>query len=139
MESKPMYRRTLFVVPVVALLCAGVWLAFFRDSTPTLTTDGAKEKAAAFLDEVRAGRVDDAWAATSADFKSMYGRDRFRQYVKSKPILKTPAEFDTCEFKTDSELRTAECLFRPAGGKGAIKVVLNVDQGAWKVGRLSVE
>jgi hypothetical protein len=139
MEGKPIYRRPLVVVPVVAVVCGVIWFAFVRDRTPAITPDGAKEQAAAFLGEVRAGRVDDAWAGTSADFKSMYGRDRFRQFVKSKPVLKAPAEFEACEFKTDGDLRTAECAFRPAGGKGSIKVVLNVDQGAWKVGRLSVE
>jgi hypothetical protein len=104
-----------------------------------LSADLAQGIAAGFLAELRAGKVDHAWADTSADFKSMYGRERFRAYVRSKPVLKTPAEFIGCVFKVEGDLQTAECTFRPSGGKGTIKVVLNPDQGRWKVGRLAVE
>jgi hypothetical protein len=139
MEGKPIDLRPLVVVAILGVLAGVFWFAYLRDRTPAITPDEAKEKAATFLDEIRAGRVDNAWAGTSADFKSMYGRERFRQYVKSKPVLKRPAEFEACEFKTEGDLRTAECTFRSSSGKGSIKVVLNVDEGVWKVGRLSVE
>jgi len=139
MGGKPVYRRPLVMAAAVLVLAGVVWLLFLRDGTPALSPDEARQKATAFLDDVRAGRADDAWAGTSADFKSMYGRERFRQFVKSKPVLKGPAEFQACEFKTNGDLRVAECTFRPAHGRGSITVVLNVDQGVWKVGRLDVE
>jgi hypothetical protein len=138
MDDTPVYRRLIVIAPLVAVIGAGVWLTFLRDRSPPLSPAGAQEKAEAFLEAVRAGRADDAWAGTAADFKSMYGRDRFRQYVRSKPVLKTPATFEGCEFKTNGSLRMAECTFRPAGGKGTITVVLSIDQDSWKVGRLSV-
>lgn len=139
MDDTPVYRRLIVIALVMAVIGAGVWFALLRDGAPTLTPDGAQEKAEAFLEAVRGGRADDAWAGTAADFKSMYGRDRFRQYVRSKPVLKTPATFEACDFKTNGSLRMAECTFRPAAGKGAITVVLSIDQDSWKVGRLSVE
>ncbi len=139
MGGQPVYLRPLVVAAVVAVLAGVVWLLFLRDPSPPLTPDEARQKATRFLDDLRAGRADDAWAGTSADFKSMYGRERFRQFVRSKPVLKVPAEFQACEFKTNGDLRVAECTFRPTHGKGSITVVLNVDQGVWKVGRLDVE
>lgn len=139
MDDTPVYRRLIVIAPLVAVIGAGVWFTFLRDRSPTLTSEGAHGKAEAFLEGVRGGQVDDAWAGTAADFKSMCGRDRFRQYVSSKPVLKTPVTFEACEFKTNGSLRLAECTFQPAGGKEAITVVLSIDQDSWKVGRLSVE
>jgi hypothetical protein len=139
MDDTPVYRRLIVITPLEAVVGAGIWFTFLRDRSPPLTPDGAQEKAEAFLEAVRVGRADDAWDETAADFKSMYGLDRFRQYVRSNPVLKSPATFDTCEFKTNGSLRMAECTFRPAGGKEAITVVLSIDHDSWKVGRLSVE
>jgi hypothetical protein len=139
LNGKPFYRRPLFVVPALLVLGLIVWFLFFRDSVPRLSEDGARDKAVQFLDQIRGGQIDTAWEETSTDFKSMYGRDRFREYVRSKPVLKSPAEFAKCDFKSEGSLRLAECLFRPAGGKGSITVVLHPDQKTWRVGRLSVE
>lgn len=139
MEDIPFYRRPVVIVPVLlTLVGVGVWFVFFRDRVPNLSSEGAKDMAERFLTEVRTGRVDAAWETTSSDFKSMYGRDRFRGYVRSKPMLKSTAEFEKCEFKSEGPLRLAECTFR-LGGKSTITIVLHPDQGNWKVGRFNVE
>lgn len=139
MRESAWYRRPVVVAPVVLALAACGWALWGRDGTPSLSDAGARGIATAFLSDVRAGKVDDAWGTTSADFKSMYGRDRFRGYARSKPLLKAPAECESCEFRTEGELRIAECTFRPSSGKGVVKVVLHPHQGQWKVGRLVVE
>lgn len=140
MANSILQRRSVVVVVavLVAVSVSGLFL-FARYRIPGLSEEEARAMAAGFLAEIRAGRVDAAWSATAPDFKSMYGRDRFRTYVKSKPVLKTSTEFERCDFKVDGDLRLAECTFRPVGGKGIIKVVLSPDQRVWKVGRLAVE
>ena len=126
----------------VALLAAGLglvgWLFYPGAGAPELSEAGARERAEAFLAEVRAGRADAAWAGTSSEFKSMQGRDSFRAFVRSKPALKAPAEFGACTFKPLGDLSVAECTFRPASGQGTITVVLHPDGAEWKVGRLGV-
>ena len=138
------YRRPVVAGPVavavaVVLAAAAAWFLFVRDPTPAISDDGAQQIAAGFLADIRAGKADDAWANTSTDFKSMSGREVFRRYAKSKPVMKEPAEFVGCTFKTEGQLRLAECTFRPAGGKGTITVVLHPEGGSWKVGKLTAE
>jgi len=140
MQGKLTDPRLLLALSAVLLLgMLVVWYLFIHDPTPTIMPDEAREKAATFLELIRTGRVDEAWAATSTDFKSMFGRERFRQFVRNQPVLRMAVEFESCEFPRQAQLRVVECTFRPVGGKGTIKVVLNVDQGTWKVGRLNVE
>ena len=49
--------------------------------------------AARFLDELRAGRLEPAWQGTSTEFKSLMGLENLRDYVKTHPALKAPAEY----------------------------------------------
>jgi hypothetical protein len=139
-EETPLYRRPIVLVPagvIVAVLV--VWLLFIRGGPPSLSSAQAQEMAAGFLAQVRSGKADDAWKETSSDFKSMWGQARFRTFVKSKPVLAAQVEFEACEFKTEGNLKVAECRFRPSTGKGPITVTLQPDQGRWRVGRLAVE
>src|SRR5262249_28252489 len=46
-----------------------------------------------FLDEIRQGRVDAAWESTTAEFKSMTGKEDFKKFVNEQPALKEPLEF----------------------------------------------
>jgi hypothetical protein len=139
MEENPLYRRPIIIVPVLLLLCGAVWFFFVRDRTPRLKADGAKQQATTFLEQIRSGQIDEAWAATSADFKSMYGRDRFHQYVKAHPVLKVEMEFVNCQFVTEGELRLAKCQFKPLGATGQIEVVLHPETDRWRIGRLSID
>ncbi|MCS6864587.1 MAG: hypothetical protein RMJ56_15695 [Gemmataceae bacterium] len=134
-------RIRYLVIGLAAVVVGGVvigWLVT-RNPIPELAPAAAQQKAQEFLDALRSGRIDEAWAGTSTDFKSMYGRERFRQFVKSKPVLASPVEFVSCEQKMDNPLPLLECHFRPARGSGRIVVVLQFDQTEWKIGRLSVE
>jgi hypothetical protein len=125
---------------VILLLAAGVgaWFAL-SGGPPRLEDDAARKIAEAFLDEVRAGKPDAAWAATTAEFKSIQGKDTFRAFVKAKPALKGPAAFDGCQKTQANGLTLAVCTFKPAKGPGAVKVTLAPEQGQWKVERLAVE
>lgn len=111
------------------------WWAFGRGGVPPLADDAARTIADAFLADVRGGKADAAWAGTSAEFKSLMGRDAFRAFVKSKKALKAPAEFERSERVERDGLHLVECHYRTQGG-GAVKVILAPEAGAWKVERL---
>ncbi len=105
--------------------------------------DGAAGAAGAFLGELRAGRVEPAWEATSAEFKSLMGRDALRELVKKNSALRAPAEFAESR---PSGVGLTECVFRGtnAGPKKkpaavTIRVVLSPAAGGWAVEKLAVE
>jgi hypothetical protein len=83
--------------------------------------------AAAFLAEVRAGKVDQAWDGTGTEFKSFMGKDQFRQFVKKHAALKTQATAG----ETTAQGALRECVFIC----GSLKVIVIVGNsgGQWKV------
>ncbi|MCI0456744.1 MAG: DUF4019 domain-containing protein [Gemmataceae bacterium] len=138
---EPGNRHLLLVAGAAVVLgMAGLgWFVLVRNRPPGLTAEEGRDIAMAFLATIRTGRVDDAWSRTSAEFKSAMGRDRFRALVRSKPVLKSAANFQACDIKSTNVPPVAECTFRTASGGVVIRVVLSPEQGKWKVGRLAVE
>jgi hypothetical protein len=103
--------------------------------------DASRATAARFLDEIRAGRVSEAWESTSTEFKSLLGREGLEGYVRTHPALKEkePADFISFNTAERSGLPLGECTFRSASRKSAVKVLLARENGAWKVERLTVD
>jgi hypothetical protein len=118
--------------------------------------EDGRAAAAAFLDDLRAGRIEPAWQGTSVEFKSLMGLDSLRDYVRQHPALTAPAEFVAIASVESRHLTLAECTFRatpPAPAKGSrsrarartpagpatITVLISEDRDGWKVERLAVE
>jgi hypothetical protein len=104
--------------------------------------EGGREAAVQFLDDLRAGRVEPAWQATSTEFKSLMGHESLRDYVKAHPALKGPAEYAESR---PIEGALTECRFRATTktkGKSVpatIKVLVGPTGEGWRVEKLSVE
>ncbi len=92
---------------------------------------------AAFLDQIREGRVDEAWGGTTSEFKSMLGLEGLRAYVAKHPELASPAEFEGLEEIEQNDLTLAKCRFRAAASGEPITVLLAREAGEWKVERLT--
>jgi hypothetical protein len=109
----------------LAALAAMVW--WFLPGGVTTPTDDPGGVAAAFLAEVRAGKVDQAWDGTGTEFKSFMGKDQFRQFVKKHAALKTQATAG----ETTAQGALRECVFIC----GSLKVIVIVGNsgGQWKV------
>lgn len=101
--------------------------------------DDGRAVAATFLDQIRAGQVDQAWAGTTPEFKSMLGLEGFRSYVRKNPESKAPAEFVACVPKPANGLDLAESSFRSTKSAKTLKVLLGKDAGTWKVERFAIE
>ncbi|MDG3007506.1 hypothetical protein [Paludisphaera mucosa] len=71
----------------------------------------------------------------------MLGRDGLVGYVKAHKSLKekAPAEFVSFNVAEREGLPLAECLFRTADQRAAVKVLLAREGGAWKVERLTAD
>jgi hypothetical protein len=130
--------RSRFAFLLVALLGPAAWPGC---SSSTPDPDASRSTAAKFLDEIRAGKVSNAWEGTTTEFKSLLGREGLEGYVRAHPALKEkePADFVSFNTAERNGLPLGECAFRSASRKSSIKVLLAREDGAWKVERLTVD
>jgi hypothetical protein len=129
---------------VLVLVCSGALAALVYWGFRSFTTDipAAQEVADRFLDHVRAGKLDDAYALTSSDFRAEYDRERFAEFIK---------KFDTFGRHT-SRTQQGFRLFHDGNGKHVfIQTTLNAPnnamtctlvliekEGVWKVDKITV-
>jgi len=127
------------VCPALAVLLAVA--AGCGASTPDDTA--ARTVIEQFHEQIRTGDVDAAWESTTADFKSDEGRDAFKRFVKSRPVLSQPLEFAELKQVEVNGLTRWESTLRPAAGQesspAVVKTMIAEEAGEWKVERLLVE
>lgn len=106
----------------------------------SLPDDQGRSIAEGFLAAIRAGKTDEAWQGTTAEFKSLMGRESFLNYVKKQPSLKSEATFQAAKPMENGKMKLVECIFGAEKPKPAvIKVILAAGMEKWQVERLSVE
>lgn len=127
-QAKPIVLVAIFFV------CAGsaVWL-WTRPASQPSPSEG-QAVAEAFLKELREGRPEVAWEATTAEFKSARGKERFVREVKPDKSLREPHEFVAVQTVKVQDQDRSEFTFRSAAGQ-TIRLVVGRDGGAWKVDR----
>ena len=139
-------RRQILTWLVIPTLAAG--LACGKTSPAQI--DGGRGVASAFLDELRAGRIDPAWQTTTVEFRSLMGSDSLRDYVRTHPALKGTAEFQESQPRADSAGRLIDYKFQATPpktstrsktplGPATVRVMLNFGTNPPQVERLSVE
>lgn len=98
-----------------------------------------------FLDDLRAGKLEPAWQGSSTEFKSLMGVENLRDYVKTHPALKAPAEYAESRTIDRDGLSMVEHIFhattqvRRKPVSATIKVLLAAGDDGWKVEHLAVE
>ena len=127
------------VCPALAVLLA--FAAGCGSSTPD--DSAARTVIEKFHEQIRSGEVDAAWESTTADFKSDEGRDAFRRFVKSRPVLGKPLEFTELKQVEVNGLTRWEATLRPAADQKSsttvVKTMIAEEAGVWKVERLIEE
>lgn len=134
----------------VAVSCLGIACV----GGSAVPADG-QAAATTFLEEIRAGRIEPAWRATSVEFKSLMGLGTLRDYVRTHPALKGQAEFVEGRPVKSGGPELVEYKFRatappPAKGRGkkagsgrsasaTIRVTTAREDGILKVDRLVLE
>lgn len=126
-------RQLIVIVLCVAALVAVA--SFFWKPATQPSPDAGQQVVAAFLTKVREGKPDQAWAATTAEFKSAQGQESFIRAVKSRPYLQQPMEFFAVNTVTIQNEPRSEYLFRAPDGnaKTNTRVVIGRENGEWKV------
>ena len=117
----------------ICLVCA---LCGCGGTSPPADQAVGRRVADAFLSQLRAGKTDEAWQSTSAEFKSDEGRESFARDVKAKPYLREPLAFISYEVGELNGLTRGQCIYESAESKKApkrIRIVVAQDAGEWRV------
>lgn len=132
-------RTQLIVLLVVCavLAIAAFWMWRSRPTQPDV--DAGRAVADQFLALVREGQAGQAWASTTAEFKSAEGRESFLRYVKDHPALTKPLNFVSVHTATVQDLPRAEYVYRSEDAKTTVRLLTGDEQGAHRVDRLSLD
>ena len=129
----------LAVLGALAVVAAVWWIAFRGPSKPSV--DEGRQATAAFLGDLKSGRAAEAWQSTTSDFKSMQGKETFTKLVKSKPLLKGDFEFISTQTVEVGDSPREEYVYRakdPAAKNATVRLLLDHQDGTWRVDRLVV-
>ena len=136
-EAAPV-RQILLAIGVLVVLVGGYVAAKHWMQPPTQPPlDEGQSAAEAFL---AATRTDPgkAWDATTAEFKSIEGRESFIRQAKAAPILKEPLKFNSTQTIEVQKHPRTELLYQsPTTGK-LIRLLIGYEGGQWKVDRLTL-
>lgn len=135
--------KTAIIASIVLVAALGAIAYQFLGKSSSPPPDNGVSIAEPFLASVRSGQVDAAWDSTSAEFKSLQGKEEFKKYVKEHPVLKEPLGLETFQNVTLSKKTCLQCNFHKEAAPGAkpkVRVFIAQDVGgAWKVERLLVD
>jgi hypothetical protein len=112
------------------------WNRWSRTPTKPETSEG-QAVAEAFLEKVRQGKAGEAWDSTTAEFKSIEGRESFIRSAAKQPILKEQLRFASMQEARVKDEPRAEYIFQSPESK-MVRVLVGYDGGAWKVDRLTL-
>jgi len=141
-SARAIHRRACHVAVLWAISALPIFAAGCGRAAPPDDQE-ARAVVEKFLEQVRTGQVDAAWESTTADFKSDEGRDAFRRFVKSRPVLSKPLEFAELKQVEVHGLTRWEAELRPAADPktppAVVKTMIAEEAGVWKVERIVVE
>ena len=130
--------RPLLIALIVVLL-VGIIFALQRWTQPPTKPDAdvGRSVVEEFLGQVRAGQAGEAWDATTAEFKSIEGRESFIRSVAKAPVLKQQLQFASAQEVQVNEQSRAEYIFQSPESK-MVRVLVGYEGGTWKVDRLTL-
>lgn len=91
-----------------------------------------------FLKMVSAGKTEDAWNSTSAEFKSYMGKAQFQSTVASNPFLKKEVTFEK-EEKDEKTKALTYCSYKESKSKKTVIVIVGPDPDALRVQGMKIE
>jgi hypothetical protein len=79
-----------------------------------------------------------AWDETTAEFKSIEGRESFIRQAKATPILKEPLKFNSTQTVEVQKHPRTELLYQSPTTGTSIRLLIGYEGGQWKVDRLTL-
>lgn len=127
-------RQIVILVALIAAAIAGFFL-FSSSSSTQPAADAGQKVIEDFLEKIRSGHPDQAWEATTAEFKSAQGRESFVRSIKPLEFLQQPLVFFAVNTVTIADQPRSEYIFRAPDGKADTntRIVIGRENGEWKV------
>ena len=91
-----------------------------------------------FLKLVAAGKTEEAWNSTSAEFKSYMGKAQFQSTVAANPFLKKEVTFEKAEKDEKTKVLTY-CSYKESKSKKTVIVIVGPDPDALRVQGMKIE
>ncbi len=141
LSSTSSSRRGVSTLPIVLGVAALVLAAFVwwmvRDNGPGIPTiEQGRDVADAFFAAVQSGKHGAAWDSTTAEFKSLEGRESFIRSARKQTLFKQPLQFvSSQEVEVMSQPRR-ELLYQDVKTGASVRVLLADEAGEWRVDRL---
>lgn len=137
-ETKTAATRWAIVAVLLAIVGGAYFVLTAFKKPPTQPhVDVGRAVAEEFLTHVRSSDPGKAWDSSTAEFKSIEGRESFVRKVRSTPVLKEPLQFNSSQqVVLNNEPRT-EYLFQSPAAK-LVRILIGYEQGSWKVDRLTL-
>jgi hypothetical protein len=131
-------RQGLLALGVLIVLVGGYFAVKHWRQPPTQPPlDEGQAAAEAFLQTARTD-PGKAWDATTAEFKSIEGRESFIRKAKAAPMLKEALKFNSTQTIEVQKHPRTELLYQsPTTGK-SMRVLIGYEGGQWKVDRLTL-
>jgi hypothetical protein len=130
--------RLIGLVLLLAIVAGGyLAMRYFRKPPTQPSPDVGRAVAEEFLTTVRGGNAGKAWDASTAEFKSIEGRESFIRKSKATPLLKEPLQFNSSQEVMVQDQPRTEYLFQSSKAK-MVRVLVGYEQGSWKVDRLAL-
>jgi hypothetical protein len=136
--GRPAGRQAAVLAGVIVAAVAGYFAYRAWRKPPTQpSVDEGQAAAESFLAAVRSD-PGKAWDQSTAEFKSIEGRESFIRKAKGTPILKETLKFNSTQTVTVQDRPRMEFLYQsPTTGK-PIRLLIGFEGGAWKVDRLTL-
>ena len=91
-----------------------------------------------FLKLISAGKTEEAWNTTSAEFKSYMGKEQFQSTVKVNPFLKKELAFEKAD-KDEKTKALTYCSYKESKSKKTVIVIVGPAPDALRVQGLKIE
>ncbi len=132
-------RNGLLAALLAAIAIAA--LVYFPGSSASsqADTDVARAVAEAFLQQLAEHQTQQAWLATTSEFKSAQGQERFIQFVEQHPLLSKPLRLVSVQTASIDGSPRAECLFQAQASQPLVHVLIGQEGSDWRVDRLLVD
>ena len=130
-------KATLGVLVILILVGVGLFLQYWMQPPTKPEVNVGRDAVDHFLAHVRDGHAGEAWDDSTAEFKSIEGRESFTRTAAKSPVLKQELTFISAQDVQVNDVPRAEYIYQSPDGK-TVRVLIGYEGGAWKVDRLTM-
>lgn len=135
-QSRSGWTRPAALIAVfVVVSIAAIWV--WRRPAAQPTVNAGRTVVETFLTQIREGHPEQAWDATTAEFKSAQGKESFARKVRPLKFLKESLSFVSVQTVNIGDQPRTEYLYQAPKGE-SLRIVLGRENGDWRVDRWTV-